>query len=84
MTLKLNLTRNEPDSEEARMRERFGILGVPTIIFLDASGQERKDLRLEGFEKAESFLTRMKEVSAQPRVATALSATPSGNRPTPR
>jgi thiol:disulfide interchange protein DsbD len=84
VTLKLNLTRNEPNSEEALTRERFGILGVPTIIFLDASGQERRDLRLEGFEKAESFLTRMKEVSAQPKVATALSATPSGNKPTPR
>jgi thioredoxin:protein disulfide reductase len=74
VTLKLDLTRNEPNSEEARMRERFGILGVPTIIFLDASGQERRDLRLEGFEKAESFLTRMKEVTAQPKVATAASA----------
>ena len=84
VTLKLNLTRNEPNSEEALTRERFGILGVPTIIFLDASGQERRDLRLEGFEKAESFLTRMKEVSAQPKVAITLPATPSGNRPTPR
>jgi thiol:disulfide interchange protein DsbD len=74
VTLKLDLTRNEPNSEEGRTRERFGILGVPTIIFLDASGQERKDLRLEGFEKAEGFLTRMKEVAAQPRVARASSA----------
>lgn len=82
VTLKLDLTRNEPNSEEARTRERFGILGVPTIIFLDASGQERKALRLEGFEKAESFLTRMKEVAAQPKVATASAATPPGNRPT--
>ena len=79
VTLKLNLTRNEPGSEEARARERFGILGVPTIIFLDASGQERKDLRLEGFEKAESFLTRMKEITAQPKVAKGSSGTPSGN-----
>ena len=74
VTLKLNLTRNEPNSEESRTRERFGILGVPTIIFLDASGQERRDLRLEGFEKAESFLTRMKEVTAEPKVATTSSA----------
>jgi thiol:disulfide interchange protein DsbD len=79
VTLKLDLTRNEPNSEEDRMRERFGILGVPTILFLDASGQERRDLRLEGFEKAESFLTRMKEVAAEPKTGAASAATPSGH-----
>ncbi|MSO22137.1 MAG: DUF255 domain-containing protein [Acidobacteria bacterium] len=79
VTLKLDLTRNEPNSEEDRMRERFEILGVPTILFLDASGQERRDLRLEGFEKAESFLTRMKEAAAEPKTGAASTATPSGH-----
>ena len=32
--------------ETVALAERFGILGVPTVIFLDASGQEQKDLRL--------------------------------------
>jgi thiol:disulfide interchange protein DsbD len=79
VTLKLDLTRHEPNSEEDRTRERFGILGVPTILFLDTSGQERRDLRLEGFEKAESFLTRMKEVAAEPKTGAASAATPSGH-----
>jgi hypothetical protein len=32
---------------------------VPTIIFLDASGKERTDLRLLGFEDANAFLKRL-------------------------
>jgi thiol:disulfide interchange protein len=32
---------------------------VPTIIFLDASGKERTDLRLVGYENAEKFLERL-------------------------
>ena len=48
--LKLDLTRIEAGSQAERARERFGILGVPTILFLDSSGRERAELRLEGFE----------------------------------
>ncbi len=46
-------------AETVALAERFGILGVPTIIFLDASGQEQKDLRLVGFEDADAFLKRI-------------------------
>jgi thioredoxin:protein disulfide reductase len=45
--------------ETVALAERFGILGVPTVIFLDASGQEQKDLRLVGFEDADAFLKRI-------------------------
>jgi thioredoxin:protein disulfide reductase len=45
--------------EAAALTEKFGILGVPTIIFLDAAGQERTDLRLVGFENADRFLERL-------------------------
>ena len=38
--------------ETVALAQKFGILGVPTVIFLDASGQERTDLRLVGFEDA--------------------------------
>ncbi len=38
---------------------KYAILGVPTIVFLDATGRERGDLRLVGFEDADSFLKRL-------------------------
>jgi thiol:disulfide interchange protein DsbD len=43
---------------------RFDIRGVPTILFLDKSGKEVSDLRLEGFEKPDGFLSRMKQVES--------------------
>jgi thioredoxin:protein disulfide reductase len=45
--------------ESIALSERYGILGVPTVIFLDANGQERQDLRLVGFENADRFLERL-------------------------
>ena len=66
VTLKLDLTRSEAGSETARAKERFGIRGVPTVVFLDHEGKERPDLRLEGFEKPPAFLARMKQVTSSP------------------
>ena len=62
--LKLDLTRIEAGSQAERARERFGILGVPTILFLDSSGRERAELRLEGFESPDRFLTRIQRIGA--------------------
>jgi thiol:disulfide interchange protein DsbD len=62
ITLKLDLTSNDPNSEAGRARQRFAIRGVPTVLFLDATGRELSDLRLEGFEKPSAFLDRMKRV----------------------
>jgi thioredoxin:protein disulfide reductase len=45
--------------ESVALTERYAILGVPTVIFLDASGRERQELRLVGFEDAEKFLDRL-------------------------
>jgi thioredoxin:protein disulfide reductase len=45
--------------EAVALAEKFEILGVPTIIFLDGAGKERPDLRLVGFENAERFLERL-------------------------
>jgi thiol:disulfide interchange protein len=64
VSLKLDLTKSNDASEAARAREKFDILGVPTIIFIEPTGRERADLRLEGFEKPGPFLERMKKVEA--------------------
>ena len=64
ITLKLDLTSNDPNTEAGRARNRFKIIGVPTIVFLDAKGNEVPNLRLEGFEKPDKFLTRMKGIGS--------------------
>ena len=64
ITLKLDLTHGEETA--TRAKNQYGIVGVPTIIFLDSTGKERKDLRLEGFEKPEKFLARMKQIENAP------------------
>ncbi|HJQ67958.1 MAG TPA: cytochrome c biogenesis protein CcdA [Blastocatellia bacterium] len=62
VTLKLDLTHGEATA--MRAKNQYGIVGVPTIIFIDPAGKERKDLRLEGFEKPEKFLARMKQIES--------------------
>ena len=65
VTLKLDLTSSDPNSEAGRARQRFGIRGVPTVLFLDSTGRELGNLRLEGFEKPSEFLEkRMKQVDS--------------------
>ncbi|MGH9317635.1 MAG: protein-disulfide reductase DsbD family protein [Thermoanaerobaculia bacterium] len=55
---KADLTRSRsPDA--VALSQKYGILGVPTVIFLDASGKEHADLRLVGFEGPEQFLERL-------------------------
>lgn len=62
--LKLDLTLGDANREAWGAKERFGIIGVPTIIFLDGSGRELRELRLEGFERADRFLERMRKALA--------------------
>jgi thiol:disulfide interchange protein DsbD len=59
MTLyKADMTRG--DSPEAiELSSRFGIVGMPTIVFLDSSGKEIPGSRLVGFEPPDRFLDRV-------------------------
>jgi thiol:disulfide interchange protein DsbD len=59
-TFKADLTRGD-DELSKKLVERYGIIGVPTIVFIDASGKEIRDLRLTGFEKPARFVERMKK-----------------------
>ena len=45
--------------ESARLREEFGVTGVPEMLFLDARGNELRDQRIIGFVGPEDFLRRM-------------------------
>jgi thiol:disulfide interchange protein DsbD len=58
LTLRVDLTRTGLPEVE-RLSQNFHIFGVPTYIFLDASGKERAELRQVGFVPAEEFLAVM-------------------------
>jgi thiol:disulfide interchange protein DsbD len=42
--------------------QQYGVKGVPTVVFLDAEGKERPNLRLVDFLPADQFLSRMAEL----------------------
>jgi thioredoxin:protein disulfide reductase len=58
MTLKADLTHFQSE-ETNKIRDKFNIKGVPTIVFIKADGNEVEDIRLVGYEEAEEFLERM-------------------------
>jgi len=59
--LKADLTQFE-SPEVRQVRDRFDVVGLPTLVFIDGQGDERKDLRVYGFEDAPAFLARMRQV----------------------
>jgi len=59
--IKIDLTRRgNPDYD--RLLEKFKVRGVPTVVFLDRQGKERRNLRLVDFLPADQFLIRMAEI----------------------
>ena len=56
--VKADLTAPEDPMTE-QLTKQYAIVGVPTIVFLDSSGQEIKALRLTGVESPEKFLERL-------------------------
>ena len=52
--LQVDVTANS-DADKALLK-RFGLFGPPGIIFFDRQGQERKNLRVVGYQPAEQFL----------------------------
>jgi thiol:disulfide interchange protein DsbD len=59
--VKANLT-NDKDAKVQQLTKDYGIVGVPTIVFLDASGHEAQSLRLTGYESPAEFLKRLQQV----------------------
>jgi thiol:disulfide interchange protein DsbD len=44
------------------LREKFDIRGVPTIVFIDAAGNEREDLRAVEFIDKDEFIRRLNQL----------------------
>ncbi len=62
--VKVDLTRKGNPVYE-RLLRRFDVKGVPTVVFLNSSGRERRDLRLVDFLPADQFLIRMAEIKSR-------------------
>ncbi|HEU4930063.1 MAG TPA: cytochrome c biogenesis protein CcdA [Candidatus Krumholzibacteria bacterium] len=61
--LKADLTQH--GSPEVRaLRRKFDIRGVPTIVFIDAAGRERANLRAVEFIDKEEFLSRLTKLTS--------------------
>ena len=58
--LQADVTAN--DAADKALLQRFGLIGPPSILFWDADGKERRDMRLVGFKDAESFVEHVKRL----------------------
>jgi len=57
--IKIDLT-TEANQKYQALIDAYDIKGVPTIIFIDAQGVEKRELRLVDYMSAENFLKRMR------------------------
>jgi thiol:disulfide interchange protein DsbD len=56
--VKVDLTEQAGQNYD-RLLSEYNVKGVPTVVFLDNLGKERKDLRLVDFIPPDEFLIRM-------------------------
>jgi len=59
--IKVDLTQKGNPIHE-KLLKQYKVKGVPTVVFLDSSGNERRDLRLVDFLPPEPFLVRMADL----------------------
>ena len=65
LMIKIDLTRRGNPQHENLLRQ-YDVKGVPTVVFLNRQGKERRDLRLVDFLPADQFLVRMAEIRKTP------------------
>lgn len=61
--LKVDATEESPELD--KLKKQYTVMGLPTMIFYDTTGQVRGDLTLTGFENADAFLKRMASALGQ-------------------
>jgi thiol:disulfide interchange protein DsbD len=60
--LKADLTQYSSPPVEA-LKKTYGIMGVPTFLFIGPDGHEKKELRAVGFLLTSEFLQKVSAVS---------------------
>jgi thiol:disulfide interchange protein DsbD len=63
VTLRVDLTVLHPRQKE--ILERYGVKGVPTVIFINKEGVEEKSLRIQSLVDTSEFLEKMKALMAK-------------------
>ncbi|MCB2187590.1 MAG: thioredoxin family protein [Deltaproteobacteria bacterium] len=63
--VKVDLTQKDNPAHQQALAQ-YQVKGVPTVVFLDPTGRERRDLRLVDFLPPPQFLTRMAKLKAGP------------------
>lgn len=53
----------KPSAKLKELKEKYKVLGLPTILFFDKGGTLRNDIRLTGFEKPSLFIERLKKLT---------------------
>ena len=54
VNVKLDFTRNSAEVE--RLKQKYGIVGLPVVIFFDSKGNQLTEKRLEKYVEPEEFL----------------------------
>lgn len=60
--LKVDNTNETPESK--LLIQKYGVIGLPTLIFINDKGEVQKSLTLNSFEKAEDFNLRLNKLGA--------------------
>jgi thiol:disulfide interchange protein DsbD len=61
--VRVDLTTRHPQQDE--LLERYQIIGVPTVIFINRRGVEERKLRIESYVTRDVVRNRMKELLEQ-------------------
>lgn len=62
VTAKFDLTLESPEGE--KIQERYNVVGLPCILFLNPDGSEISNTRISGFLNAEQFLEHLEKVNS--------------------
>ena len=60
VTVKVDCTNEDDRIEE--LYKRYGVKGLPTVVFMNSEGKAQDDLKLVGFEAPPKFVERLKKV----------------------